>query len=141
MNERGTPAASSPDARKRMRSTRQRDTKPEIAIRSRLHRMGLRFRVDLAPLKGVRRRADIIFTRVRVAVFVDGCFWHCCPEHGTWPKSNAEWWRQKLLGNQQRDRDTDRRLRDAGWTVIRVWEHEEPEVAAERIFNVIADSR
>lgn len=116
-----------------MARTHGRDTKPEILIRSELHRRGLRFRVDQAPLSDMRRRADIVFTRQRVAVFVDGCFWHCCPMHATWPKNNAAWWRAKLETNQRRDRDTDRRLSEAGWGVVRIWEHEDALAAVDRI--------
>ena len=124
-----------------MKRTRQRDTGPEKKIRSALHRKGFRFRVDKPPLKGLRRRADILFPTEKVAVFVDGCFWHCCPIHGTWPKANAEWWREKLLGNQKRDRDTDERLAAEGWTVVRIWEHEDPEVAALEVGRVVTESR
>ena len=116
-----------------MQATRQRDTPPELALRSALHRMGLRFRVNVAPLPDLRRSADVVFRRSRVAVFVDGCFWHGYPEHATWPKQNAAWWREKLHANQQRDRDTDERLSAAGWMPIRVWEHEDPAAAARRI--------
>jgi DNA mismatch endonuclease (patch repair protein) len=119
-----------------MQATRRRDTEPERALRSVLHRHGLRFRVD-HKLPGLRRRADIVFPRVRVAVFVDGCFWHGCPEHGTWPKANARWWREKIEANQARDQDTNRRLRELGWTIIRVWEHEEPADAARRIESAV----
>jgi DNA mismatch endonuclease (patch repair protein) len=111
----------------------QRDTKPELALRRELHRRGRRFFVDRAPLKGLRRRADLVFPRRRVAVYVDGCFWHSCPAHGTRPRNNAEWWAAKLAGNVARDRDTDTRLREAGWAVVRVWEHEEPGAAADRV--------
>jgi len=107
-----------------MQKARTRDTAPEMALRSALHRLGLRFRVDRAPLSGVRRRADIVFTRAKVAVFVDGCFWHGCPIHGTRPKNNAEWWREKIEANRRRDRETDALLRQAGWQVYRAWEHE-----------------
>lgn len=119
-----------------MTSQRQRDTKDELELRSLLHRRGLRFRVH-ALLPGLRRRSDIVFTRARIAVFVDGCFWHGCPEHGTWPKQNAGWWREKIEANQRRDRDTDARLRAAGWTVIRVWEHDDPAQAADQIAEVV----
>lgn len=106
-----------------MQATRSRDTAPELALRRELHRRGYRYRVDIPPLPGLRRRADVVFTRQRVAVYVDGCFWHSCPEHGTRPKSNATWWEDKLAANQLRDRDTDWHLRSAGWTVLRIWEH------------------
>jgi DNA mismatch endonuclease (patch repair protein) len=91
-------------------------------------------------MPGDRRRADILFTRPRVAVFVDGCYWHSCPIHRTTPKANREWWIAKLETNERRDRDTDLRLREAGWEVVRVWEHEDPETAADRI-EVIIRSR
>lgn len=114
----------------RMAGQRQRDTAPELALRRVLHRVGLRFRVDHS-LPGIpRRRADVVFTRVRLAVFVDGCFWHDCPEHGTRPKSRAVWWEEKLRRNVERDRDTDARLAEAGWAVLRFWEHEDMELAA-----------
>lgn len=118
-----TPPASSADALRRMRRQRRRDTAPEVALRSALHRAGLRFRVDYT-LTGLRRRADLAFPTERVAVFVDGCFWHGCPEHGTAPKANAAWWRDKIAANVARDRDTVTRLGEAGWLVVRVWEHE-----------------
>ena len=120
-----------------MSRVRNRHTTPELAIRRELHRRGLRYRVDM-PIPGVgRTRPDIVFTRVRVAVFVDGCFWHRCPEHESLPKTNAEWWLNKLNGNVQRDRATDEALTDAGWRVIRVWEHEDLVTAADRIETII----
>lgn len=122
-----------PATTKRMRRTAQRDNLLERALRSELHRRGLRFRIHRRLLAGSRRSVDIVFPASRTAVFVDGCFWHGCPEHGTWPKNNAEWWRAKIISNIARDRDTDRKLADAGWTVIRVWEHETAEAAANRI--------
>lgn len=106
-----------------MQRTKRRDTPGELAVRSILHQRGLRFRVDHS-LPGLRRRADIVFTRDRLAVFIDGCFWHSCPEHGSWPKTNGAWWRAKILGNASRDRETDERLQHMGWTVVRAWEHE-----------------
>ena len=127
----GAPEASSPAALARMRRQGRRDTKPELAIRRLLHARGLRYRVDLAPLVGIRRRADIVFTRAKVAVYVDGCFWHGCPLHATKPKANAEWWAEKLSANQARDRTTDRQLLDAGWTVLRFWEHEDAAAVAD----------
>ncbi|MBE7561354.1 DNA mismatch endonuclease Vsr [bacterium] len=120
-----------------MARTRQRDTPLEVAIRKRVHASGLRYFIDRAPIPGLRRRADLVFARSRVAVFVDGCFWHCCPQHATWPKANARWWKTKLLGNVARDRDTDARLRAAGWLVVRVWEHEDPACAALRIVRAV----
>lgn len=111
-------------------------TAPERALRSALWRRGLRFRVNFAVV-GRRRRVDIAFTRRKVAVFVDGCFWHQCPSHGTEPKNNAAWWKEKLRTNVERDRDTDRKLSEAGWIVIRVWEHDSPDKAADRILNLL----
>lgn len=119
-----------------MKSQRQRDTAAETTLRSLLHRRGLRFRVHYA-LPNLRRRADIAFPRQRIAVFVDGCFWHGCPEHGTWPKQNAEWWREKIESNRRRDADTDAKLEGQGWSVIRVWEHEAAETAARTIEEVL----
>lgn len=118
-----------------MLAAKRRDTKPEMALRSALHKMGLRYRVDYPPIPGMRQRADIVFTKAKVAVFVDGCFWHGCPIHGTWPKANAEWWRVKIEANMQRDAKTNERLREAGWTVIRIWEHEDPDSASLEVFT------
>jgi DNA mismatch endonuclease (patch repair protein) len=120
-----------------MRATPRRDTPPELALRRELHRRGLRYRLHQKLLPGLRREVDIAFPRVRVAVFVDGCFWHACPEHGTTPKSNREWWQTKLEANRSRDRDTDKRLRAKGWHVVRIWEHELPMEAADRIESLV----
>ena len=117
----------------RMRAQRRRDTAPEVALRRELHRRGARFFVDRAPLRGLRRRADLVFPRKRVAVYVDGCFWHSCPQHATSPKNNAQWWADKLAANVVRDRDTNARLAAAGWRVVRIWEHEDPAEAADRV--------
>jgi DNA mismatch endonuclease (patch repair protein) len=118
----------------------RRDTAPEVALRRELHRRGLRFRVDW-PLPGMpRRRADIAFTRSRVAVFVDGCFWHSCPEHRTAPAANRAWWAAKLDANESRDRNTNEHLAALGWTVLRFWEHEDPLVAADAIEAVARPS-
>jgi DNA mismatch endonuclease (patch repair protein) len=127
------PLASSPEARRRMVRQGRRDTKPELAVRRALHATGLRFRVERSPLVGLRSRADIVFGPARVAVYVDGCFWHRCPEHATVPRSNGAWWAEKLQRNQDRDRDTDAKLVAAGWLPVHVWEHEDPLVAADRI--------
>ena len=91
----------------------------------------------MLPVLGLRRRADMLFTRSKVAVFVDGCYWHACPDHGTMPKANAMWWAEKLAANVSRDRDTDRRLAEVGWAVLRIWEHEDPESAAQRIATLV----
>ena len=126
-----------------MLANRGRDTAPELAIRSRVHRAGLRYRVD-APLPfDRRRRADLVFTRVGLYVFVDGCFWHGCPEHFTIPKTRTEFWAAKIESNQRRDRDTDARLRDLGLTSLRIWEHTSPDAACELvlvIYTQLADS-
>jgi DNA mismatch endonuclease (patch repair protein) len=124
-----------------MRSNRSRDTGPELALRSAVHRLGLRYRVNARPLPGVRRTADLVFGRARVAVFLDGCFWHGCPEHHTVAATNAEFWADKVATNRRRDRDTDRRLADAGWVVVRVWEHEDPHESAERVAVAVARRR
>ena len=97
-----------------------------------LFRRGFRYRIDIRPIPGLRRKADVVFPRLKVAVFVDGCFWHGCPEHATWPRANGEYWRRRILGNRDRDADTDSRLAAEGWLSLRVWEHEEPAAAAER---------
>lgn len=124
-----------------MKNTPTRDTPAELALRRILHSMGLRYRVDTRADPALRRRADIVFPRVKVAVFVDGCFWHACPDHGSSPKANAVWWQEKLGTNVARDRDTDRRLRTAGWEVVRVWEHEDPAAAAVVVAEVVAARR
>ena len=134
------PKASSLAARKRMLATKGRDTQCELAIRSLVHRKGLRFRVDWS-IPGTRRRADLAFVSPRLLVFIDGCFWHACPKHGTWPKANAAWWRRKILDNARRDRDTDTRLKRDGWTVLRFWEHEASDRAADRIARRIKQER
>lgn len=125
--------ASSPGVRARMQANRSRDTGPELAVRSAVHALGMRYRVDARPVAGVRRKADLVFTRAKVAVFVDGCFWHGCPAHHTVAKTNAAFWATKVARNRERDRETDRLLGGAGWRVVRVWEHEEPAAAARTI--------
>ncbi len=124
-----------------MSRQRSRDTEVELALRRVLHASGLRYRVHRRPVKGVRREADIVFGPARVAVFVDGCFWHGCPEHATWPRNNAEFWRRKIEGNRARDLDTDTRLAEAGWASVRVWEHEDPAEAAARIAALVTSRR
>jgi DNA mismatch endonuclease, patch repair protein len=131
------PPASTPAVRGRMQRQARRDTEPELLLRREAHRLGLRYRVDRAPLPGIRRRADLVFPRARIAVFVDGCFWHCCPVHRTMPKANAGWWAEKLAANVRRDRDTDARLGEAGWTVIRYWEHEDMAQAARALLGEV----
>lgn len=127
------PGSSSAQVSARMSRLARRDNSQELGLRRQLHALGMRYRVHFPVPGAPRRTVDIAFTRRRLAVFVDGCFWHGCPEHGTSPQSNSEWWRQKLLANKRRDDDTDRILRDQGWTVMRVWEHEAVESAVTRI--------
>lgn len=124
-----------------MLANRGSETAPEIALRSILHRRGLRFRKHVAPLSGLRCQADVVFTRAKVAVFVDGCFWHRCPQHATFPKANAAWWRAKLEQNFERDRRNDQALAEAGWAVVRVWEHEDPSAAAGQIEALLRQRR
>jgi DNA mismatch endonuclease (patch repair protein) len=116
--------ASSDAVRRSMRANRPRDTGPELAVRAALHRQGLRFRKHHRPLAGVRYEADVAFPRERLAIFIDGCFWHGCPIHGSMPSSHAEFWESKLGRNRERDEACDRAFHSAGWTVVRVWEHE-----------------
>jgi DNA mismatch endonuclease (patch repair protein) len=134
-------AASTPEARRRMQSVRQKNTSAESALRRELHARGLRYRLQVPVLTKPRRVADFAFIGLRVAVFVDGCFWHGCPDHATWPKRNAEFWRAKIEANRARDNDTDERLRAEGWKVIRVWAHEDPKVAAGRIAQILERRR
>ncbi|RUP31941.1 MAG: very short patch repair endonuclease [Mycolicibacterium sp.] len=124
-----------------MQSNKGRDTKPELALRSAVHALGLRYRVSARPLKQVRRTADLVFTKAKVAVFLDGCFWHGCPEHHTVAVTNSAFWAAKVEGNRTRDRDTDRQLEDAGWVSVRVWEHEDAEEAARRVRDVVCARR
>ncbi|MFI6773976.1 very short patch repair endonuclease [Nocardia sp. NPDC050412] len=130
--------ASSDAIRRTMLACRSRDTRPEKALRSLLHARGFRFRVCVRPVSDVRRTADIVFTRARVAVFVDGCFWHGCPDHYRVPKTNTDYWANKIAGNQRRDQETDFLLREAGWTVIRLWEHIDPGDAAQVVAGVVS---
>lgn len=124
------------------KANRRRNTKPETALRSALHRAGLRFRVDYPIVTtGARVRPDVVFTRARVAVFIDGCFWHRCPDHRTVPRSNRDYWEPKLEANVRRDRRVDAALASAGWHVERVWEHEPPDTAAARVASVVAARR
>src|SRR3954467_12300733 len=132
-----SPAASSDAVSQRMRRQRSSNTAPELLIRQELHARGLRYRVGCAPVAGLRTRADVVFGPARIAVFVDGCFWHSCPAHGNVPKSNRAWWAEKLRANVERDRRSDEALRARGWHVVRVWEHEAPEDAAERIAALV----
>jgi DNA mismatch endonuclease (patch repair protein) len=141
----GLPAssfASSPAVRSRMQAQRTRDTKPEVELRRQLHRLGLRYRLETQIVPGTRRRVDISFPSAKVAVMVDGCFWHGCPDHGAHQPSVNQWyWPAKIVTNQQRDTDTDERLRASGWEVIRIWEHQDAAAAAAHIAAVVRDRR
>ena len=133
------PGSSSPALSTRMSKAKRRDTAPEMLLRRELHRRGRRFRVVMKVPGNNRRTIDIAFPRQKLAVFVDGCFWHGCPQHGTRPSSNAEWWSTKISANVARDRDTDRLLAERGWTVIRVWEHENAGSAADVAEEALED--
>ncbi len=120
-----------------MQGNRSRDTAAEWAVRRELHRRGLRYRVAARPEPTLRRTADILFTRQRVAVFIDGCFWHGCPEHHRLPATNSSYWGPKIVRNMERDRDTTAALEAAGWTVLRFWEHESPAKAADLVESTV----
>lgn len=121
-----------------MRGNRSRDTRPELALRRELHRRGLRYRVGVR-IDGatIAVRPDVAFSRRRVAVFVDGCFWHCCPEHGTAPRTNADHWTTKLARNRRRDVVVNESLAAVGWTVLRFWEHEDPAISADVVEEAV----
>lgn len=119
--------ASSPGVRRSMQSNRSRDTAPEVAVRSMLHRRGLRFRKHVRPIPGLPCTVDVVFPKERLALFIDGCYWHSCPEHATSPITNGEWWHAKLAATRERDQRNTEALTEAGWHVMRVWEHEDVE--------------
>jgi DNA mismatch endonuclease, patch repair protein len=131
------PTPPTPAKRHAMQAQRAKDTGPELALRSELHRRGLRFRIHCRPLPQLRRTVDIVFGPARVAVECRGCFWHSCPTHATKPKTNAEWWAAKLTDNVNRDADTATRLSNADWQLVIVWEHEDPVLAADRIESTV----
>ncbi len=120
-----------------MQGNRSRDTAPELAVRRLVHAVGLRYRVNARPLPTLRRTADLVFTRRRVAVFIDGCFWHGCAEHHRQPGANADYWSAKVARNRERDADTDAALTAAGWTVLRFWSHVDPVEVAEAIVEAV----
>jgi DNA mismatch endonuclease (patch repair protein) len=124
-----------------MLANRGCDTGPELALRRAVHARGLRFFVNRRPVKNLRRTADIVFPTARVAVFVDGCFWHGCPLHHTVAKTNAEFWRAKVEGNRRRDKETDQMLLVRGWTVIRIWEHVAPDEACDLVVASVAAAK
>jgi DNA mismatch endonuclease (patch repair protein) len=124
-----------------MRANKRKDTKPELALRRALHARGYRYRKDYRlDLTGARVRPDIAFTAKRVAVFVDGCFWHCCPEHGSQPANNTWYWQPKLARNVERDKSADDALAAAGWDVVRIWEHESLDAAVAAVISAVTSS-
>lgn len=137
MDQQPTSWASNAGTRARMRANRSKNTKPELAIRRLVHAAGLRYRIDQRPLAELNRRADLVFRRRRVAVFIDGCFWHGCPAHFTVARTNADYWAAKVARNRARDDETNQLLSDAGWTVLRFWEHTTPEEAAAHIIATV----
>ena len=133
--------ASSPSARAVMRANKGSDTKPELAVRSAMHALGLRYRVGVRPLPQLRRTADVVFPRERVVVFVDGCFWHGCPSHYRPATTNSQFWSEKIETNRARDHETSELLEAEGWLVVRVWEHEPPREAARHIRDIVQSRR
>ena len=125
----------------RMQKQRQKDTVCELALRRLLHARGLRYRVDCRAEPSVPRKADIVLRPAKIAVFVDGCFWHRCPVHWKAPRTNSDWWEQKIARNVERDLQTTKILEAQGWLVIRVWEHEDPRVAADEILRAVSRRR
>ncbi|WP_130797061.1 very short patch repair endonuclease [Streptomyces otsuchiensis] len=133
--------ASSSARRRNMQAIRSRDTKPELQLRKLVHARGLRYRVNARPILEMRRTADIVFRPTKVAVFVDGCYWHGCPDHYVAPRTNASYWSAKVARNVTRDQDTNRRLVEDGWIVLRFWEHEPPETCAKKVAGVVHERR
>jgi DNA mismatch endonuclease (patch repair protein) len=129
--------APSPSTAFRMRRTPQKDTAGELALRSALHRLGLRYRVDVKLWPSERHRVDIVFTRARVLVYFDGCFWHGCPSHFTLPSHNRAWWKHKITNNRNRDNRYQRFAEAQGWVVLRFWEHEDPNESAKQVASTV----
>ncbi|GAB2464555.1 very short patch repair endonuclease [Xylanimonas ulmi] len=124
-----------------MRGNRSRDTQPELAVRRALHARGYRYRVDIRPEPTLRRTADLVFTRARVVVLIDGCFWHGCPDHCRIPATHTDYWQAKIAGNMRRDAETTAALEARGWSVVRIWEHEDPQDAADRVEPLLTRDR
>lgn len=124
-----------------MQGNRSRDTQAEMAVRRLVHAMGMRYRVNIRPVPSLRRTADLVFTRAKIAVFIDGCFWHGCPEHHRRPSANSDYWTAKVERNRQRDTATNTALSEEGWTVLRFWEHEPPEEVAQTIRDRVVSVR
>ncbi|MDG4763619.1 very short patch repair endonuclease [Solwaraspora sp. WMMD406] len=135
------PPASSAGVSDRMRKQKSFDTELELSLRRKLYQRGLRYRVHSQAVPGTRRTIDIAFLSAKVAVFLDGCFWHGCPIHGTSPKANSKWWADKISENQRRDVDTNRRMENAGWLVVRVWGHQDLERAAAEVERIVRERR
>jgi DNA mismatch endonuclease (patch repair protein) len=132
--------ASSREVRASMKGNRGRDTGPERRLRTALHARGLRYRVSARPLSDLRRTADIVFPKERLAIFVDGCFWHGCPQHHRPAKKNSGFWSMKIIDNKRRDAETNEALVERGWTVIRCWEHEDTATVVDRIVTALGRS-
>lgn len=135
--KKSAPVPANEQVRSRLRSQKVRGTKPELDVRRLVHAKGLRYRVDACPETDLRVRADLLFTRAHVAVFIDGCFWHGCPDHFVPPKNNAEWWADKIERNQVRDRNSRTLLANRGWEVLVFWEHDAAGTAAEQIIETV----
>lgn len=133
--------AATAGVRASMRSNKGRDTGPELAVRRELHARGLRYFVHRRPVPTLRRSADVLFPRLKIAVCIDGCFWHGCPQHHTVAKTNARFWAEKVTGNRERDAHTARAWQDAGWTVLRYWEHEDPGQIADDVHTYVRAQR
>jgi DNA mismatch endonuclease, patch repair protein len=135
------PWASNQAVRRVMQGNRKRDTRPEIALRRVLHSRGLRYHVAAKPLADRPWTADLVFRGLQLAVFVDGCYWHGCPEHYTVPRTNTSYWSEKIARNRARDAQVDADLRAAGWTALRIWEHEPVQTAADRVLVALSRLR
>jgi DNA mismatch endonuclease (patch repair protein) len=122
-----------------MQTQKQRDTGCELAIRQHLFRLGIRYRIDCRPVPDIPRKADIVIRRAKVALFIDGCFWHKCPQHWKPPKRHAAWWTDKVETTARRDRETSKMLQQSGWLVIRAWEHESAELVASRVVQAVQE--
>ncbi len=136
-----SPPASSGAVRRTMQANRGRDTRPEVRLRSTLHSLGLRFFTHRRPMSSLRCVADVVFPSERVAVFVDGCWWHGCPQHGRRPRTNPDYWSAKFERNRLRDQRNDASLGEAGWAVVRAWEHEDPAAVAQRVRALVLQRR
>ena len=137
----GIPKSRTRAVRNVMKANRGVDTKPELRLRSQIHKSGLRYAIDVRPESDINRRADLVFRSAKVAVFVHGCFWHGCPKHHKLPKSNKKYWAQKVRRNRERDQETQRLLRKRGWKVLVFWEHESVDSCAVKTFQTVKQRR